>query len=60
MSNHWMHWASHAGHAANHGSRFGAVLCIIIGFFFAPMLIGIPILIFGLIKLFSSGSSNGH
>ncbi len=45
--------AGHAGHAANHGSKLGAVLLIVVGFFMAPLLIGIPLMILGLVKLFS-------
>jgi len=50
---HWMHMAGHAGHAANHGSKLGAVLLIVVGFFMAPLLIGIPLMILGFVKLFS-------
>jgi hypothetical protein len=51
MSNHW--WM-HGAHAAAHSKgKGGAIALIVIGFFFAPMLIGIPLLIWGLIKLFS-------
>jgi hypothetical protein len=50
MSNHWVH-AAH--HASKHGGKAGAVVLIIIGFFLAPMLIGIPLIIWGVVKLFS-------
>lgn len=47
--NHWIHIASHAMHSE---SKTGAVALIVIGFFFAPLLIGIPIMIIGFVKLF--------
>ena len=51
MSHHW--WV-HAVHAAGHekkDSKLAALILIVIGFFFAPMLIGIPIMIWGFYKL---------
>ncbi|MBX3402388.1 MAG: hypothetical protein KF699_03150 [Phycisphaeraceae bacterium] len=49
MSNHWVHLA----HSASHGGKVGAVVLIIIGIFLTPMLIGIPLIIWGVVKLFS-------
>jgi len=60
MSHHWLHGAHHAAHAASKGSKLGAVILIVIGFFLAPMLIGIPMMIYGFIQLFSSSSSSSH
>jgi hypothetical protein len=51
MSNH-NHWF-HLAHAATHDkSKGGAFVLIIVGFFMAPMLIGIPLLIMGVYRLF--------
>jgi hypothetical protein len=48
-------WWQHAFHAAHKGekdnSKLAAVVYIVVGFFFAPMLIGIPLLIYGVYKL---------
>ena len=60
MSNHWIHGAHHAANAASKGSKLGAVVLIIIGFFLAPMLIGIPLMIYGFVLLCSGNSSGGH
>jgi hypothetical protein len=49
MSNHWMHAASHA---AKSNSKGAGVVLLIIGFFLAPFLIGIPIMILGAIKIY--------
>lgn len=52
MSN-WMHALHAAHHEAEHGnSKLGAIGLIVIGFFFAPFLIGIPVLLYGFYKLF--------
>jgi hypothetical protein len=54
MSNHWMHFFHSARHAEQHGSnKTAGIAYIIIGFFFAPLLFGIPIMIYGIYKLFS-------
>lgn len=50
--NHWLHGI----HAAHQASRRGqhktaAVIYIIVGFFTAPLLIGVPIMLYGLWKL---------
>jgi hypothetical protein len=52
MSNHWIH-GIHAAHRASHqGSHKAAgVIYLIVGFFMAPFLIGIPIMIYGVYKL---------
>jgi hypothetical protein len=49
MSNHWAHAAGHALQDKNDKHSGWALL--IIGFFLAPMLIGIPLMIIGLFKL---------
>ena len=53
MSDHWQH---HVIHAAAHEkeSKLGAVVLIVMGFFFVPMGIGIPIMLFGVWRLFKS------
>ena len=58
--NWWLHGAHHAAHAKGKESKLGGIILIVIGIFFAPMLIGIPIMIFGFVKLFSGGSSSSH
>jgi hypothetical protein len=49
------HWWQHMLHTARHGEhkspKSAAVVYIVIGFFFAPMLIGIPILLYGVFLL---------
>jgi hypothetical protein len=50
----WLFAASKAAQAKGGESKFGAIILIVIGIFLAPMLIGIPLLLFGVIKLFSS------
>ena len=47
----WTLLGQHAMREANAGSKFGAIVLIIIGLFLAPMLIGIPIMVWGFIKL---------
>jgi hypothetical protein len=47
----WMHSVHAAAHAKGKDSKAGAIVLIIIGFFFAPILIGIPIMIAGIVKL---------
>jgi hypothetical protein len=50
MSNHWQHHLIHA--AAHHKeSKAGAVVLIVMGFFFTPFLIGIPLMIIGFHRL---------
>ncbi|MEM7205319.1 MAG: hypothetical protein AAF628_34000 [Planctomycetota bacterium] len=53
MSHHpWFHLVHGAAHEAQRGnSKVAGVMFIIIGFFTAPMLIGIPIMLLGLWKL---------
>ena len=53
MKNHpwWMHVAHSASHQANHGSKGGAWVLVIIGLCFAPMGVGIPIAIYGFYRL---------
>jgi len=52
MSNHNNHWL-HLAHVATHDkSKGGAYGLIIVGFFMAPMLIGIPLMIMGFYRLF--------
>jgi hypothetical protein len=50
--NPWMH-GLHAAHRASHGGNHEAagVIYIIVGFFMAPILVGIPIMIYGFWKL---------
>lgn len=45
----------HVIHAASHSGKGGAIVLIIVGLFFTPWLIGIPILIWGIAKLCSKG-----
>lgn len=52
MSNHWMHAATHAIKAKGDDSRGAGVVLLIVGFFLAPIGIGIPLMIIGAIKLF--------
>ena len=49
---HWMH-GMHAAHRESHrrNHKAAGVIYIIVGFFLAPMLIGIPIMLYGLCKL---------
>lgn len=47
----WIHGAAHAAHNKSNPKLAGIIL-IVIGFFLAPMLIGIPLMIFGFVKLF--------
>lgn len=49
MSHNWQHHVIHA--AAHEESKFGAVIMIVMGLFFTPFLIGIPVLLFGLYRL---------
>jgi hypothetical protein len=46
-------WQRHVIHAAAHDkdSKLGAIVLIVMGFFFTPMLIGIPIMLFGFYRL---------
>jgi hypothetical protein len=45
-------WWLHGVHGAAHSeSKLGAVFLIVVGFFFAPMLIGIPLMLIGFVKL---------
>jgi hypothetical protein len=50
--NHWIH-ALHTAHNAEHRGegKAAAWAYIVIGFFMAPLLIGIPIMIYGFYKL---------
>lgn len=47
-------WQHHLIHAAAHDkdSKLAAVVLIVMGLFFTPFLIGIPILLIGLYRLF--------
>lgn len=50
-------WVHHAVHAAAHekkNPKLAGVILIVIGVFFTPFLIGIPIMIYGFYKLFNS------
>ncbi|HMO13341.1 MAG TPA: hypothetical protein PKD64_06335 [Pirellulaceae bacterium] len=51
----WTHAVHKAGHAKGKDRKVGGCFLIIIGFFFAPLLFGIPIMIWGFVKLFSDG-----
>lgn len=52
MSHHWWHFLHHAKHASDHGqNKIAGVILLIVGFFLAPMLIGIPLMLFGAYKL---------
>ena len=54
MSHQWWQQLLHGAHRGEHSSpRTAAVVYIVVGFFLAPMIIGIPILIYGVYKLFS-------
>ncbi len=50
MSN-WLHAATHAAHHEKHNPKLAAVMWIIIGFFLAPMLVGLPMIGYGVYKL---------
>jgi hypothetical protein len=53
MSNHWWQHAIHSARRGEHDSpKSAAVVYLIVGFFFAPMLIGIPLMLYGLYLLF--------
>lgn len=47
-------WSHHAVHAALHekDSKLAAVVLIVVGFAFTPLLIGIPIMLIGIYRLF--------
>ena len=49
---HWWHYLHHA-HKADEGGnhKLAGVILIVVGFFLAPALIGIPIMIYGFYKL---------
>jgi len=51
MLHHWFH-VLHAAQHDKSDSKWTAVLLIVVGFFLAPMLIGIPLMIMGFIRLF--------
>jgi hypothetical protein len=53
MSKHplWFQLSHVAGHSANHGSKAGAAMLIVVGFCLAPVMIGIPLVILGIAKL---------
>lgn len=52
MSHQWWQHLLHGAHRGEHDSpKLAAVIYIIVGFFFAPMLIGIPIMLYGFYKL---------
>lgn len=47
------HWQTHVVHKAVHeNSKLAAVVLIVMGLFFTPFFIGIPILLLGLYRLF--------
>lgn len=49
---HWLHWlhaAQEEGHRGNH--KAAGVAYLVVGLFMAPVLIGIPIMLYGLYKL---------
>ena len=55
MSNHPWHHAIHAAHNSEGKSPvLASIVYIVVGLFFAPALIGIPILIYGIYKLVKS------
>jgi hypothetical protein len=47
-------WQHHVIHTAAHDkeSKLGAVILVVMGLFFTPFMIGIPILLVGLYRLF--------
>lgn len=51
-----LHVVHAAAHAKGKEGKFGAVVLIVVGIFFTPMLIGIPILLVGIAKLCASDS----
>jgi len=53
MSHHWWTHAVHAAHREGEkgNNKLAAVVFIVVGFFFAPMLIGIPLMLYGFYKL---------
>lgn len=49
---HWHHVAHMAQHAGKHGNNTAAgVLWIVCGFFLTPILIGVPMICYGIYKL---------
>jgi hypothetical protein len=46
-------WQTQVIHAAAHDkeSKLGAVIMIVMGFFFTPLLIGIPVMLIGIYRL---------
>lgn len=48
------HWQHHLLHKAAHeeNSKLAAVVMIVMGLFFTPFLIGIPVLLLGIYRLF--------
>lgn len=52
---HWKHLAHglHQAHTADHQGhgKLAGVICIVLGIFLTPMLIGIPLILYGLYKL---------
>ncbi len=51
MSHQWWHLLHGARHGEHKSPKLAAFVYIIVGFFFAPMLIGIPILLYGIYLL---------
>lgn len=52
MSHHWMHLTHAASHAKGKSENIIAgLLLIVFGFFLTPMLIGVPMIIYGIYKL---------
>jgi hypothetical protein len=51
--NHIVHLLHYCIEAKGSDAKIVGVVLIIVGVFFAPVLIGVPILIFGIVKLFS-------
>lgn len=50
--NHWLHGIHAAHQASRRGNhKVAGVICLLVGFFTAPMLIGIPLMVYGFYKL---------
>jgi hypothetical protein len=52
MFNHWLHLVHGARHEEERGHhKLAGVIYIVVGFFMAPILVGIPLMLYGFYKL---------
>jgi|GEM_PF-3165564 len=49
--NHLLHFVNHCVHAKGNDAKWAGVGLIVVGLFLTPFCIGIPLLIFGIVKL---------